>query len=107
MKYVPCRAYENSVTLAVAMGMPGGGRLDYRDPSCIVDNMGNVLAVGSRTQADVVTAEVDIRKEPAPQYGSEVFTGWDSMRRTRLSQRRPETYRETARAVPPVMKRYE
>ena len=106
MKYVPCRAYENSVTLAVAMGMPGDGKLDYRDPSCIVDNMGNVLAAGSRTQADVVTAEVDIRKEPAPQYGSEVFTGWDSMRRTRLSQRRPETYRETVKPVPEVMKRY-
>lgn len=107
MKYVPCRAYENSVTLAVAMGMPGNGDLDTRDPSCIVDNMGNVVAVGSRTQADVVTADIDIRKEPAPQYGSEAFTGWDSMRRTRLSQRRPETYRETARTVPPVMKRYD
>lgn len=108
LKYVPCRAYENSVTLAVAMGIPYGIPLwDGCDPSCIVDNMGNVLGIAGKEGPDAVTIDVDIKKEPAPQYGSENYTGFTSMRRTRLIQRRPDTYKEVSAPVPAVMKRYE
>ncbi|MBR2460095.1 MAG: carbon-nitrogen hydrolase family protein [Clostridia bacterium] len=86
------RAYENSITIAAAMAN-WNGLSGYCDPSCVVDNMGRILAAGPRKGQAVVTADVDIAKEPTPQYGSEHFYPSHSMRKTRFSQRRPETYR--------------
>ncbi|MBQ9116713.1 MAG: carbon-nitrogen hydrolase family protein [Clostridia bacterium] len=87
------RAYESSVTIAAAMATWGGELGGYCDPSCIVDNMGKIIAAAPRSGSAVVTADVDIGKEPAPQYGSQHFYPSHSMRKTRFSQRRPETYR--------------
>ncbi|MBR3716309.1 MAG: carbon-nitrogen hydrolase family protein [Clostridia bacterium] len=87
------RAYENSVTIAAAMGMHPNGVISFCDPSCVVDNMGNIVALAPRDKACVVTADIDIKKEPAPQYGSTYFYPSHSMRKTRFSQRRPDTYR--------------
>ncbi len=106
--YGLCRAYENGVTIATAMGIPFGGHLwDFCDPSCIVDNMGKILAQGSRTGSQIVTAEVDIRVEPAPQYGADAATGMKSMRQIRMAQRRPDTYRLITAARPPLYERYD
>ena len=106
-RYGLCRAYENGVSVAAAMGVPRGQEIwEFCDPSCIVSNMGMVLAEGTRSGDQIVTAEVDIRAEPAPQYGSGGITGWDSMRRIRMSQRRPDTYRLTTQGSPPLMDRY-
>ena len=106
-RYGLCRAYENGLTVVAAMGVPASGEIwDFCDPSCIVDNMGEVLAEGSRRDRCVVSAEVDIRKEPVPQYGSGAITGWDTMRRIRMSQRRPETYRHVVSPNPPVFDRW-
>lgn len=106
--YGLCRAYENSFTIAAAMRAECDGSIHPDcDPSCIVDNMGKVLAAASRNGVQVVTADVDIRKDPAPQYGSQQWTGLTSMRQTRLMQRRPETYTTIASADPPLSKRYE
>lgn len=90
--YGLCRAYENSVPVAVGMGF--SGRLPAEcDPSCVVDNMGRVVAAAQRDDAQaVVTCDIDIHAEPAPQYGSENFIDSMSMRKTRFSQRRPQTY---------------
>jgi len=91
--YGLCRAYENSVTIATAMTVCGGDGLPAgADPSCVVDNMGRILIAGARNRAEVLTCDVDIHKEPAPQYGSENFSGFPSMRQTRFSQRRPDCY---------------
>lgn len=107
MLYVPCRAYENSVTLAVAMGIPKSGVLPkINSPSCIVDNMGNVVALAKPDSEDMIFADIDIRRDPLPQYGSEGFTGYDSMRRTRLSQRRPDTYSYLVNPHPALKDRY-
>lgn len=106
--YGYCRAYENSVNLAVAMYVPCGRDLwEGCDPSCIVDNMGNVVAAASRDGSQAVLADLDIRKEPAPQYGADLYTGMSSMRQIRLSQRRPETYRHVTEPNPPLARRYE
>ncbi len=90
--YGLCRAYENSVTVATAMGY--SGRLpDCCDPSCIVDNMGKVAAAAERDDTgSVVTCDIDIHKDPDPQYGSQNYIDSMSMRKTRFSQRRPQTY---------------
>ena len=90
--YGLCRAYENSVPVAVGMGftrdLPDGC-----DPSCVVDNMGKIVASAKREEhLAVVTCDLDIHEEPAPQYGSEDFIDSRSMRKTRLLQRRPQTY---------------
>ena len=88
------RAYENSVTIAAAMGIHAAGLPDYCDPSCIVDNMGKIVAVSPyRDQNYLVIGDVDIKKGPAPQYGSNYFYPSDSMRKTRFSQRKPSAYR--------------
>ena len=63
------------------------------DPSCIVDNMGKILAVCERDSEGIAIADVDIKKEPKTQYGSEKYYPSNSMRKTRFSQRRPEAYR--------------
>ncbi len=94
--YGRCRAYENSITIAVAMGMAESGVYSCCDPACIVDNMGNILSVAPRDKETVVFADVDIKKEPLPQYGSERFYPSHSMRKTRFSQRKPHTYRLTS-----------
>ena len=89
--YGLCRAYENSVTVATAMGF--GGKLPPEcDPSCVVDNMGRIVAAAGREDSAVVTCDIDIHKDPDPQYGSQAYIDSMSMRKTRFSQRRPETY---------------
>ena len=87
------RAYENSVTIAAAMTAFGDELPSLNSPSCIVDNMGNIVAAAEKNTVCVVTAEVDILKEPSTQYGSHIFYPSNSMRKTRFSQRRPETYK--------------
>ena len=107
MTYVPARAYENSVTLAVAMGIPANIPLwEINSPSCIFDNMGRVVAMARRDGEDLIFADIDIKREPAPQYGSAYHTGHTSMRRTRLSQRRPDTYAYLIEENPELKKRY-
>lgn len=91
--YGLCRAYENSITVAAAMGIDAEWLLpDFCDPSCIVDNMGHIIAAGDRESSAVITADIDIHKDPDPQYGSEHYIDSMSMRKTRFSQRRPATY---------------
>ncbi len=105
--YGLCRAYENSVTIAAAMALPPDGKIaEGADPSCIVDNMGRILATGSRTGTGIITAEVDIRKEPALQYGINEAEGFKSMRHARMQQRRPDTYTRIINLRPEVMGRY-
>ncbi|MFA6240518.1 MAG: carbon-nitrogen hydrolase family protein [Candidatus Hydrogenedentales bacterium] len=105
--YGPCRAYENGVSLAVAMYVPYGRDLwDDCDPSCIIDNRGKVVAAASRRGSDIASADIDLKQEPPPQYGAEQFTGMRSMREIRMSQRRPDTYRLIARDNPPILARY-
>lgn len=87
------RAYENSVTIAAAMTAFGEELPALNSPSCIVDNMGNIVAAAEKNTVCVVTAEIDILKEPPTQYGSHIFYPSNSMRKTRFSQRRPETYK--------------
>ena len=86
------RAYENSVYIAAAMGFGPGGLDKCCDPACIVDNMGRILAAAQRGGSEVVTCEVDITQEPAPQYGSQNYGGFETMRKTRFNQRRPQVY---------------
>ena len=108
MTYVPARAYENSVTLAVSMGIPAGEPLwEINSPSVIVDHMGRVVKMARRDGEDAIFAEIDIKAEPLPQYGSQWHTGHTSMRRTRLSQRRPDTYSLLCADEVPLEKRYD
>lgn len=87
------RAYENSVYIAAGMCTYKSGLSQQNDPSCIVDNMGKIIAVCDRDSEGIAIAEVDIKREPKTQYGSEVFYDSHSMKKTRFSQRRPDTYR--------------
>lgn len=91
--YGLCRAYENSVTIAAAMCAYNASSPTLCSPSCIVDNMGMIIAAAEVGAVCAITAEVDIRKEPVHQYGSQVFYASHSMRQTRFAQRRPDTYR--------------
>lgn len=102
------RAYENSVYIAAGMCTYTWGLYDCNDPSCIVDNMGKVIAACPRNGEDIAIAELDIRKEPAPQYGSEHFYASHSMRKTRFSQRRTNAYKLTSSPLEetPLYKRY-
>jgi predicted amidohydrolase len=105
--YGYCRAYENGVSLAIAMHIPYGRDLwEGCDPSCIVDNMGKIVASASRRRSEIVTADIDILAEPPPQYGSEFYTGMNSMRQIRMSQRRPDTYKLITDSHPPLLSRY-
>ena len=105
--YGYCRAYENCVSLAVSMYIPHDRDCwEECDPSCIVDNMGKIVAMAPRDGFQIVTADLDIRQEPAPQYGCEHYTGMNSMRQIRMSQRRPETYKLATASHPPIMDRY-
>lgn len=91
--YGIARAYENSVSIAEAMVGCTYGYSGYCDPRCIVDNMGRIIVAGPRNNGAVVTADLDITKEPDPQYGSQAFYPSHSMRKTRFSQRKLEAYR--------------
>lgn len=91
--YGLARAYENSVTIAAAMCVYRSSQPTLCSPSCIVDNMGSIVAAAPVGETCIVTAEVDILREPAPQYNSQTFYPSDSMRRTRFTQRRPDTYK--------------
>lgn len=102
-----CRAYENSVPMVIAMGIPESGVLwDFCAPSCVVDNMGRILAEAPRNVPCFVTAELPIGADPAPQYGSGEITGLTSMRAIRLSQRRPDAYGYLTEPHPALEKRY-
>lgn len=106
-RYGLCRAYENGVAIAAAMGVPASGEIwDFCDPSAVVDQSGCVLAKGPRTKEAIIAAEIDIRREPAPQYGSGAVTGWSSMRRIRMDRRRPFTYLQGTVGEPPLFARY-
>jgi predicted amidohydrolase len=103
----PCRAFENGIPLAVAMYIPNGRNLwEGCDPSCIVDGLGRYLAFGSRTGPGIVSADLDLPHEPPSQYGLKEATGMTSMREVRMTGRRPETYRLSTAARPPVLDRY-
>ncbi|WP_339316429.1 carbon-nitrogen hydrolase family protein [Paenibacillus sp. FSL R10-2734] len=103
--YGLCRAYESSVYIAAANALPPHGIMwDWCNPSCIVDPMGKVLAVGPKDQAGIIRTEVDIRKEPVEQYTDS--PGNQSMRKIRASLRRPDTYHLTVHANPPLLDRY-
>ncbi len=105
--YGYCRAYENAVSIAVAMYVPSfRDQWEDCDPSCIVDNMGRIMAAASRDGSQVCTADLDIRKEPEPQYGADAYTGMYSMRQIRMAQRRPDTYKLITQERPPLMSRY-
>ncbi len=107
-RYGLCRAYENGLFIGAAMGVPASGEIwDFCDPSCIVDQMGRIVAEGNRTERSVVISEIDITSEPEPQYGSGAVTGWNSMRRIRMSQRKPATYRRLTMDRPPLFARWE
>lgn len=87
------RAYENGVTIAVAMGFTAGCEFpSYCDPSCVVANTGKIVAAAPRGVAHIVAAELDIHTGPPLQYGAERFTDLKTMRDVRLSLRRPDTY---------------
>ncbi len=102
------RAYENSVYIAAGMCTYRHGLWQENDPSCIVDTMGRVLAACERDREGIAIADVDLRREPDPQYGSEEFYPSHSMRKTRFSQRRPEAYRHLSseNSTVPLYKRY-
>ena len=106
--YGLARAYENSVYIAVGMCTYKRGLWPENNPSCIVDNMGNIVASCERDSEGIAMADVDIKKEPKTQYGSEKYYQSHSMRKTRFSQRRPETYRRVSKenAEVPLYKRY-
>ena len=102
------RAYENSVYIAAGMCTYKRGLWPENDPSCIVDNMGRILASCERDSEGIAIADVDIKNEPAPQYGSQNYYPSHSMRKTRFSQRRPEAYHflDKANTETPLYKRY-
>lgn len=106
--YGLARAYENSVYIAVGMCTYKRGLWPENNPSCIVDNMGNIIASCERDSEGIAMADIDIKKEPRTQYGSEKYYPSHSMRKTRFSQRRPETYRLASKenAQTPLYKRY-
>lgn len=101
------RAYENSVYIAAGMCTYPGGKSE-NELSSIVDNMGNLLVTVPDGKEGVGIAEVDIRKEPEPQYGSAQFYPSHSMRKTRFSQRRTDTYKLINEPLEntPLYKRY-
>ena len=89
------------------MGVPASGEIwDCCNPSCIVDNMGTILSQGTMRDTGIIMAEVDITKEPEPQYGSGEITGKTSMRDIRRSQRLPDRYGYLTQTVTELDKRY-
>lgn len=106
--YGLARAYENSIYLAIGMCTVGSDGNTLCSPACIVDNMGRIVAEAPWDVEGVALADIDIKKEPEPQYGSQAFYPSHSMRKTRFSQRRPETYRLAGKdnSEVPLYKRY-
>ena len=106
--YGLCRAYENSVSIAAAMVSYRASGPTLCNPSCIVDNMGSVVAMAEEGATCYLTAELDIKKEPSLQYNSGLFYPSHSMRKTRLTQRRPDTYTLADKPLcdTPLYKRY-
>ena len=106
--YGLCRAYENSIYIAAGMCTYRHGLWPENNPSCIVDNMGRILASCERDSEGIAIADVDIKKEPSPQYGSQAYYDSNSMRKTRFNQRHPETYQLSNRnnTETPLYKRY-
>lgn len=102
------RAYENSVYIAAGMCTYRHGLWDENNPSCIVDNMGKILAACERDSEGIAIADVDIKQEPSPQYGSQSFYPSHSMRKTRFTQRRPGAYKISSceNESVPLYKRY-
>lgn len=106
--YGLCRAYENGVTIAAANALPAHGEMwPWCDPSCIVDPMGRVAACGARDRTGIITADLDLRREPPLQYFAERVTSIRSMRQLRTMQRRPELYGGLTEKTPPLLQRYE
>jgi predicted amidohydrolase len=104
--YGLCRAYESSVTIAAANALPPHGQMwEWCNPSAIVNNLGQVLAVGPKDSVGIVTAEVDIKKEPEIQYNGNP-KGITSMRQIRNMLRRPESYKQIVNDNPPLFSRY-
>lgn len=58
--YGPARAYENGVYVAAAMAVPEWGPIEgLRSPSEVIRPDGECLARGSRTEAEVVTCDIE------------------------------------------------
>jgi predicted amidohydrolase len=105
--YGLCRAYENGVAIAAAMGVTYEGEIyDFCNPSCIVENTGKIAAAGTRLGPQIVTADLDLKREPPLQYSLENITKTNSMRQIRMCQRRPDTYSIINDINPPILKRY-
>lgn len=105
--YGLCRAYENGIAVAAAMGVTYEGSIyDFCDPSCIVANTGSIVAAATRSGAQPITAELDLHQDPPLQYSLENITKVKSMRQIRMSQRRPDTYTTMNSKTPPIMQRY-
>lgn len=85
--YGLARAYENDVVIATAMAIPPNGVIEgIRNPSCIVDGAGRIVAECSRKDAGFVTADIDLKN-------SATSSGIGCPREVRMGDRRPETYR--------------
>lgn len=107
--YGLARAYENSLYIAAAMGISLNYNVwnEYMGTSCIVNPMGKKIAASQKQDDDIISAVIDISREPAPQYGSGLITGHNSMRYTRVMQRRTDTYGLLTEERPPVLERYQ
>lgn len=107
--YGLARAYENSVYIAAAMGISLDYNVwnEYMGTSCIVNPMGKKIAASLKRDDDIVSAVIDISKEPVPQYSSGLITGHNSMRYTRAVQRRADTYGLLIEERPPILERYQ
>ena len=98
------RAYDHNVHIAAAMGAGDSG-VSFLDPSCIVDNMGQIICAAERRAEQTVTADVDLTKEP-PNIWPHIDAS--SRRMARLIRRAPEAYRLINKPVEetPLYKRY-
>jgi len=80
--YGHSRAYENGVYVASAMSVPFREDITgIRNPSEVISPKGEILASGSRSKAEVVTCELDIRD-------------CKEFKELRMSNRHPETYKQ-------------
>ena len=79
---------------------------EYMGTSCIVNPMGKKIAASLKRDDDIVSAVIDISKEPVPQYSSGLITGHNSMRYTRAVQR-ADTYGLLIEERPPILERYQ
>ena len=105
MKKIICKVEYDTETATLVEKRTFG---EFGDPACIVNNMGRIVAEGPRLGGAIVSADIDILAEPKPQYRSELFYPSHSMRKTRLTQRRPETYKLASKPLEslPLYKKY-